>query len=294
MQGNGLAQMTYDAYRHVTDNGHWNGKTCIVNSQLDKPSQWKKPRMIFVCSMGDLFHENVSSLELDAVFDEIYRAPQHIYIILTKRPENIRKYIEECAKEAGVDYEELVGSPKSNILWGVTAENQKTANERIPILMQIPVTNHFVSIEPMLWPVDLKSIIFRMPDGYGEFVYDTLTGTVFSDGDSHKLDWVICGGESGPKARPLHPEWARSLRDQCQAAQVPFFFKQWGEWLPSYNCGERSEELAANGKTIGQKWSGNNCNRFDDGQTVVKVGRKAAGHLLDGKQLFEFPKGGNQ
>ena len=120
------------------------------------------------------------------------KTPQHLFLILTKRPEKMLDIFKPTS-----------GLP--NMWIGVSVENQKQADARIPILLQIPAAKCFVSIEPMLGPIRLQH--------YG-------TGT--------SIDWVICGGESGPGARPMHPDWPRSIRDQCQSAGVPFFFKQWG------------------------------------------------------------------
>lgn len=183
--------------------GKWNGQTHFAESQLKKPLKWKKPRMIFVSSMGDLFHESVSFMDIRKVYDVIRKCPQHTFQILTKRPERMKDF-----------YLEYYGfQNESNIWLGVTAENQELANKRIPILLQIPAKVHFVSVEPMLSAVDLSlwfySIFLQLP--YNDII-----------------DWVICGGESGSNARPINPDWVRNLRDQCQELSVPFFFKQWG------------------------------------------------------------------
>jgi protein gp37 len=126
-----------------------------------------------------------------------------------------------------------------NVWIGVTAENQEQADKRIPLLLQIPAAKRFVSVEPMLGPVDLTDVpVPQAVDNRG-FSINALTDY----DDEHffnkhpKLDWVICGGESGPEARPVHPDWIRSLRDQCVRAEVPFLFKQWGEWGPLEGSG---------------------------------------------------------
>ena len=193
--------------------------------KLDEPLRWKKPRRIFVCSMGDLFHEDVKKDWIDSVWSTMAEARQHTFQVLTKRPERMREYI--------LDRKRKGWKPDCNNIWlGVTAENQARVNERIPILLQIPAAVRFVSIEPMLGPVDLTDIVIKRQ--VGEDHIDVLRCDVDPADDLYHgstLDWVICGGETGPGARPMHPDWVRSLRDQCLEAHVPFFFKGWGRWI---------------------------------------------------------------
>ena len=190
--------------------------------KLDQPMKWKKPRMIFVCSMGDLFHEDVKNGWLADIFDTMAdaRCEHHTFLILTKRPErwhDFMYFVEEfwAGDTAFNTNMSILDRPGNNIWLGVSAENQKHSDERIPVLLQIPAERRFVSIEPMLGPVDLAHWLFEPK------------WNDFSDLKKN-IDWVIVGGESGPGARPMHPDWPRSIRDQCQAAGVPFFFKQWG------------------------------------------------------------------
>lgn len=206
----------------------FNGETYLVKSQFNKPPHWKRPRMVFVCSMGDLFHKSIPYTWIDKVFDVITENPQHLFIILTKRPKNALNFFRHVGlniKNAGLD---SVPSQSNNLLdyvdaipnlWlGVTAENQKTADRRIPTLLQIPAAVKFVSVEPMLGPVDIKTWLYPPADGYIEEM----------ERYHEYLDWVICGGESGPGARPMHQAWMRDLKKQCNDAGTPFFFKQWG------------------------------------------------------------------
>lgn len=179
----------------------WTGQTHFQESQLEKPFKWKKPRMIFVCSMGDLFHESVDFVWIDKVFNIIRDNPQHTFQILTKRPERMQEWFK------------IRINTYNNVWLGVTTENQEQANKRIPILLQIPARIHFISVEPMLSEVDLEC--FPETGCPSNFIHD--------------LDWVICGGESGHNARPIKAEWVRSLKDQCESANVPFFFKQWNK-----------------------------------------------------------------
>lgn len=158
--------------------------------------------------------------------------------------------------------------PLENLWLGVTAEDQERANERIPYLLATPAAKRFVSVEPMLGPVDLVNVY-----------QNSFPGT---PGQLGFIDWVICGGESGPGARPMHPDWVRVIQAQCHCCQVPFFFKQWGEWMPSYNYGERLSKFA--GKKLPREYV------FEDGIHMERVGKKAAGSRLDGKEYKQYPK----
>lgn len=174
--------------------------------RLDQPLHWKKPRRVFVNSMSDLFHPVVDDDFIEDVFRVMARTPQHTYMVLTKRPEQMRAWFE------GYD----AVRPLPNVWLGVSVENQKAADERIPMLLGTPAAVRFVSCEPLLGPVKLVKWLpsYDPMQHYARPVHE------------EKLDWVIAGGESGPGARPMHPDWARGLRDACVAAQVPFFFKQ--------------------------------------------------------------------
>ena len=199
--------------------GVWNGTTFLVESALDKPYHWKKPWTIFVCSMSDLFHETVPFEWIDKVIDVIVECPQHTFKILTKRPEILKQYS---------DYNMAEAIP--NIWLGVTAENQEQADKRIPILLQIPAAKRFVSIEPMLGPINLTDIDAEMA-GHEEYIHiNSLTGQHTDMGRPcnpvNKLDWVICGSESGHNRRPMNESWVRDLKNQCIITKTPFFLKQ--------------------------------------------------------------------
>jgi protein gp37 len=197
--------------------------------KLRKMLTWRKPRQIFMNSMGDTFHEAVSQ----GVLDDMWWAmkhhagrPRHTYIVLTKRAERMRDYMVGLeAALARVGY--LVGAPKKIADWwpgvwmGVTAENQRRADERMPVLARTPAAVRFVSVEPMLGPVNLDRWLCP-PHQEGR----SCTGEKVTF--RGPLDWVICGGETGPGARPMDLGWARELRDRCAAASVPFFFKKVG------------------------------------------------------------------
>lgn len=215
--------------------------------RLDQPLNWRKPRMIFVCSMGDFFHPQVP-LEFQArTLDVMVKCPQHIFIILTKRHKQLASFNQVCGWSA---------ESYPNIWVGVSVEDQKTADERIPILLRVPAAVRVVSIEPMLGSVTLHS----QQDWLPTLIPNTKT-KLFSYRNNliPTIDWVICGGETGPGARPMHPEWVYQVRDQCVEASVPFFFKSWGEW-DIY------------------------------GIDMFRVGKKKAGRLLDGKEWNEIPE----
>ena len=174
-------------------------RVTLHKDRLNEPLRWKKPRTVFVCSMGDLFHEDVGYNVHQSIWDTMEATPQHTYLILTKRAENMLDSIEELQVSHGI---------LPNVWLGVTAENQVRANERILWLRECQAVVRFVSIEPMLGPVRV------LP-------------TWLLD-----IDWVIVGGETGPGAREMNPDWARNVRDRCQATGVPFFFKQMSNKAP--------------------------------------------------------------
>lgn len=289
---------------------------------LELPLHWRKPRMIFVNSMSDLFHENVPFEFIDKVFMMMASNTRHTFQVLTKRPERALEYfssglngvrwneIEKAYREY-FKYEDggwakpgwfVGGYPLNNVWLGVSVENQETADERIPLLLQIPAAVRWLSCEPLLGTVDLKKIhsLKSEPGRLEQTYYNSLTGVgvggVLEKGIGvggtcihEKIHWVVVGGESGHGARPMHPDWARKLRDDCVNAGVPYFFKQWGGYVPSYYAGERSEEEAYYKNTFGKSWV-KHYYRFDDGIGMVRSNKKAAGRLLDGREWNEYPK----
>lgn len=191
----------------IAKGGQWNGKIKLVPEKLSEPLRWKKPRMVFVNSMSDLFHESVPDDFIDKVFAIMAQCPEHTFQILTKRPKRMLSYL--SAKNLGRRVNSYLPStvnypiPPKNVWLGVSVEDQKSADERIPLLLRCPAAVRWVSAEPLLGPVNLT----------------------FED---RPVDWVVVGGESGHGARPMAHSWARSLRDQCVSAGVPFFMKQMG------------------------------------------------------------------
>jgi protein gp37 len=203
----------------------WTNKVVFVEKHLEDPLHWKKPRMIFVNSMSDLFHEDVQDEWLDKIFTVMALARQHTFQVLTKRPQRMRKYCQQISQETGVVLD--------NVWLGTSVENQDAADDRIPCLLETPAAVRFLSCEPLLGPVDLSCV--PLPTAAGHVYLDATTGSVFANrGDRHRrtpwqyprLDWVIDGGESGPYYRPANPDWYRSLRDQCVAAGVAYWHKQ--------------------------------------------------------------------
>lgn len=286
---------------HENGNAIWTGKVALAPDHiLTAPLRWKKPRRIFVNSMGDVFHESVPDEWIDKVFAIMALSPQHTFQVLTKRAERMRKYMQPNLRStiygflagrgsllppsgfgqkpehvaAVMDKLYKAGWPLPNVWLGVSAERQQEADERIPHLLATPAAIRFVSAEPLLGPIDLQWAVSRNVLDIGA---GFLTRGMFAPGMEklRPLDWLIVGGESGPNARPMNPDWARSLRDQCAAAGVPFFFKQWGEW----GCLHQSKE-GQHGQIV-------------QGFPMVRVGKKAAGRLLDGVLYSAWPRSAN-
>lgn len=191
----------------------WNGNIKFVPETLDQPIRWKRPRRIFVNSMSDLFHPNVSDEIRDQIFAVMAIAKHHTFQILTKRPEIAEEYLSNTMRLDNIYqwWHSYSGTPREaedwplpNVHIGVSVEDIN-AKKRIDTLKNVPATVRFLSCEPLLGDLGMVNL--------------------------HGIDWVIVGGESGHGARPMHPDWARSLRDQCISARVPFFFKQHGEFV---------------------------------------------------------------
>lgn len=225
-----VVTMMHDPREEKTYFKGWNGKTFCDESALDKPLHWKNPRKIFVCSMGDLFHPSVPFAFIDRVMNVVWDCNEHIFQVLTKRPERMLAYFK--THNLGLD---TIPFPLDNLWLGVTAENQAMADRRIPILLQIPAAVRFVSVEPMLGPVDFREFEEKQwrCDGCGELYshFQDLTcnhcGYAERQADYvNPLDWVIIGCESGPNARYCKNENVRNLIEQCKAAGTPVFVKQ--------------------------------------------------------------------
>jgi protein gp37 len=301
----------------------WTGKVALAEKALLEPLKRQKPTTYFVNSMGDLFHEDVPDEWIDRVFSVMALCPQHTFQVLTKRSARMREYctkmfvevdewdrIEIAAVGLGatldqaLDAGKLFDKPLPNVWLGVSSEDQTRADERIPDLLSTPAAVRFVSAEPLLGPIDL------LQPQMGKAFCDALCKEhcqAQSDQECPKfdgqLDWVIVGGESGKGARPMHPDWARSLRDQCANAGVAFFFKQWGEWadhtelhFASNRCGAASDlVITPDGHTIvgGSKAHGGLVDLDWEERRAAwmcKVGKKAAGRTLDGRTHDGMPR----
>lgn len=288
----------YEGLTRLTKHGPvWTGKIKLVPEVLDQPLRWKKPARIFVNSMSDLFHEDVPDEFIDRVFAVIATAihRKHAFQVLTKRPDRMLRYFQEPARRDLVyqaAYKFGYGAamcggtkapiPVPNVQLGVSCEDQKTAEERIPLLLQTPAAVRFVSLEPLLGAININP--FVRWTGKQSGLPQPLSNALEALKDLPGIDWVIVGGESGPKARPCHPDWIRSLRDQCAAAGVPFFFKQWGEWAPAL---EKVGEFKPIGKddalTRFHLW------KDEEENVSIKIGKKAAGAIIDGREWRQFP-----
>lgn len=184
------------------DTGRWTGKVELIESQLDLPLKWRAPRCVFVNSTSDLFHEKLADDDIDRVFAVMTLCTNHRFLVLTKRPERMRAYIDRIPGHCGaMGIIKPRHWPISNIWLGVSVEDQATANERIPILLDTPAAIRFVSYEPALGPVDFSAF-------------------------TNRLDWIIAGTESGRNPRPYGIHWFSAAKAQCEANGVPFFMKQ--------------------------------------------------------------------
>ena len=213
--------------------GHWTGKVALIPEKLEEPLHWRKPRRVFVNSMSDLFHEGLPDVAVVKIFTVMEACPQHTFQILTKRPERMQRllshpHFQAYMRKLGYDwlgpksYQERGPHWRSNVWLGVSVENQATADERIPLLLQTPAAVRFVSYEPALGPVDFTKI--------GKWRREDLSALQEQVGyvERPRLDWIIVGGESGPGARRFDVDWARSIIRQCRDAGVACFVKQLG------------------------------------------------------------------
>jgi protein gp37 len=302
--GEGLATMTRVHHSGKIDH-RWTGKVVLVEQQLDQPLRWKRPRRIFVNSTSDLFHESVPDEWIDRIFAVMALAPQHTFQVLTKRPERMQQYLdcidaefhagpddlnerfgEHCVQLSGDPcaagwFEDHVNWPLPNVWLGTSIEDQATADARIPHLLDTPAAVRFLSAEPLLGPVDLTMVPSHKIAPTVTIMINATTGEDGAGGKRARLDWVIGGGESGPGARPMHADWARSLRDQCEAAGVAFFYKQAGEWL------HETQATSDQWNPIGA--AARNIHLWDDGTMSLRIGKKAAGRLLDGREWNQMP-----
>lgn len=285
-----MGQPLYKGLTKQTNAGPvWRGTVRASPDALLAPLRRKTPTTYFVNSMSDLFYEVFDDSLIDQVFAVMALCPQHTFQVLTKRAERMRDYMTdprqhnrmELAAESIKASEGKPWSPKHvlarvlpNVWLGVSTERQKEYDERWPHLASTPAAVRFISYEPALGPLNLQSMALTLDRPIKMFP-----------------DWVICGGESGPDARPMHPAWARALRDQCALLGVPFFFKQWGAWAPSTPeqaagnprsgwCALREHPRVAKAEELYPETGAAFIEHF---------GKKAAGRLLDGVTHDDMP-----
>lgn len=326
------------------DRVDWTGQVNLLHDRLTQPLRWKTRRKIFVNSMSDLFHQAVPDHFIAQVFAVMALTPHHTYQILTKRHARMRSLLTSSAFRLACEnaQDTLMGDPATpgiprhkrdayrkkwwsdfaqplkNVWMGVSVENQEWADIRIPALLDTPAAVRWISAEPLLGPIDLFGKVVRghrptltyWLDGRpipGE-TRTTDTGlqmTGFATGP--KLDWVVCGGESGPGAHPMHPQWARKLLTQCHHSNVPFLFKQWGQWGPMAPLVDGKFAFGG-GMTMaddGTLYQPDDLNypdgaryaeamRADHGRAhltaMYSLGKKAAGRELDGQIYDGYPR----
>jgi protein gp37 len=330
----------------------WTGDVRFHEPALLQVLRWQTPRMIFWNAHGDMFHPNVPNEWIDRCFAVMALTPQHTHQVLTKRADRMRAYfagdqlrwridgemdaiiadrVDPLARRSNdlraraPDLEETW--PLPNVWLGVSVEDQARAKERIPDLLATPAAVRWLSCEPLLGPIYLTDVSDDStaldPECWGDCACDSLygfdAGCRRNGGDGNltrKIDWAVVGGESGPAARPMHPAWARSLRDQCAEAGVPFLFKQWGEWAPICEMSEEAIDGAYHPAPVSRPDASRKCKvdqcvlhsdatRFDGrfmferpafeqgsgAMTMMAIGKRAAGRSLDGVQHDGYPKG---
>lgn len=264
----------------------FNGKVNLDRAALSEPFYWSKPRKVFVNSMSDLFHKDVPDDFIWDVWRVMCRTPQHFYQVLTKRPERMAEWTQQY------------GAFSDNVIAMTSVENQEQADIRIPHLLKVKARLRGLSCEPLLGAVDLTHLLVATPcwrcgnlDGEAGRCYCG----VYIEPEIH---WVIVGGESGHGARPMHPDWARSLRDQAQAAGVAYFFKQHGEyihetqvWRNPMTCNGVINAEAHNSLMTGkQELADRGWQHKPDLSISYRVGKHVAGRMLDGIEYSEFPR----
>lgn len=268
--------------------------------RLTSEANWKKPLTwdrkcakegtrlkVFAGSLCDIGDPEVPQGWFDRLLNIVTNTPNLDWLLLTKRPATLKEKLESFGDRylpnilPGCDAAfGLMPWPLPNVWVGVSVENQKAADERIPILIDIPAAGRFISAEPLLGPVNIETYLLS---DYDKAAHNhQMTGNERCD---NKINWVICGGESGPNARPCHPDWVRSLRDQCEWWPTAFMLKQWGEWMPTF-IGIDPNEGDPKGRFRG-------AYEFPDGQRSWLISKAAAGCKLDGKEHKEFPEGLN-
>lgn len=245
----------------------------LIGYRLNDPLKKKEPSVIGVQFMGDLFHDSVLLNDIVSVFNVIAQTPQHTYVILTKRPERMHQFMSWYQKSGW-----RISISLLNVFLGTSISTQKDADEYIPWLLRIPdPISRVVSFEPALGPVDLTRV-----DVFTNALAGKKTAFGHCLDKTGKIDLVICGGESGSGARPLDPAWVRSVLDQCQESGTRFYFKQWGEYCAPNQMPEDTFRSWDRQHGTENCWTRDEWDRF-------RVGKKAAGRLLDGVLHDDLP-----
>ncbi len=316
--GRNPATPVYAGLTHqVNGKAVWTGEMRFHETALALPLRRQAPTTWFVNSMSDLFAEGVKAEWLDRVFAIMARSQRHTFQILTKRADRMQAYLTDpdtprriasAAKWPGADPEPWPDGgawPLPNVWLGVSTEDQARADERIPHLLATPAAVRWISAEPLLGPLDLESAWHGENALNGECwgqcewcdkglppMHNCQRGrrteAAFMKGRDG-LDWIVVGGESGPNARPMHPDWVRQLRDICHDEDVPFFFKQWGEWSPAdeWSSGPvRQRAIMMDGQPVPDDVAPQDVG----GHRFVLRGKRAAGRLLDGVQHDGMPR----
>ncbi len=283
----------------------WNGQLRFNDLWLDLPLRWGRPRRVFVCAHGDLFHEATEIEWLDLVFavmalDCLTSAIPHTFQVLTKRPAQAFAYLTDKRAPGRIIQamnqlrpgpslvadETALPWPLPNVWLGVSAEDQQRAEERLPILLDTPAAVRWISAEPLLGPIDLRHL---QPEGVTEI--DALAGTHGvlrpHSGLNRSIDWVVVGGESGPGARPMHPDWPRQILNHCLITGVPFLFKQWGDWRPGEGATPREKGIIIGGNGHARALGGESL--YPDDHIMELAGKKVAGRQLAGREWDEMP-----
>ena len=276
-----LARMGSEHYQEVVSEDGWTGTAAVAPETVWRaPLGWAKPRVIFVGSMGDIFRDQVPRRELYRILYTAAGLPRHQFVLLTKRADGMRGFFADL-EEHKSGLKKMTGErwPLSNVWVGVSVENQRRADERLPYLMDVAEMgwNTWVSIEPLLGQLRLDEVM------YADMVIgNVLDGSALNVGGTRgalpplrtkPLKGVVVGGETGPGARAMHPGWVRGLRDQCALFEVPFFFKQWGEWAST-------RDMAEKGVVTGHQWASFPWGKCD--VQMSRVGKRLAGREVDG------------
>ena len=234
--------------------------------ELGKTTELKKPHKIFVGSITDIFHDNVSKQFLDWILSEVLINKKHIYQVLTKRTKRMQQYFTDKSIPGG--------NVIPNLWLGTSVEDQKFADIRIPYLLVTPAAVRWLSIEPLLDDIQLEPLIWKYVSQKQPY--------------NEALNWVVVGGESGPGARPMNLKWVRSLRDQCKTMGIPFFFKQWGSWIGA----ERVDNDMIRDQNHNVHYKKQvKFHQFDDQYYAIKLkGKHDAQPMIDGKYYQEFPE----